>query len=157
MTDLQKVKERLIYSLYDFELSRSRFELCPSNIGFLQPFKTPSDVHQQIKTMLISPIIGLFSIVNGVFNVIENILIMAVSIPCFSPTLFIEGIVGGVAALERMIVTPLVACAVTLASLVSLVTRTLATIFSYDGGEFKNDSLSFLPDNPFKNVNLSPN
>ena len=157
MTDLQKVKERLIYSLYDFELSRSRFELCPSNIGFFQPFKTPSDVHQQIKTMLISPIIGLFSIVNGVFNVIENILIMAVSIPCFSPTLFIEGIVGGVAALERMIVTPLVACAVTLASLVSLVTRTLATIFSYDGGEFKNDSLSFLPDNPFKNVNLSPN
>ena len=82
---------------------------------------------------------------------------MAVSIPCISPSLFIEGLVDSVAALESTIVTPLVASVVTLASLVSMVTRTLATVFSYDGGEFKNDFLTFLPENPYKGAQASLN
>ena len=157
VTDLKKVKQRLIGSLYSFEINRSQYELCPSNIGFFQPFKTPSDVQQQLKTTLVSPLVGLFSIVPNILHLIKSILIMAVSIPCISPALLIEGLVDSVAALESTIVTPLVASIVTLASLVSMVTRTLATVFSYDGGEFKNDLLSFLPKNPYKGVQASLN
>ena len=157
MTDLKKVKSRLTSSLYLFEFYRARYELCPSNVGFFQPFNTASDVQQQVKTTLVSPIIGLITIVPNICRLIGSILIMAVSIPCISPALFIEGFVDSVATLQSTIVTPLVACAVTLASLASIVTRTLATIFSYDGGEFENDLLSFLPDNPYEDQNHSLN
>ena len=112
-------------------------------------------MQQQLKTTLVSPLVGLFSIVTCITNLIKSMLIMAVSIPCISPSLFIEGLVDSVAALVSIIVTPLVASVVTLASLVSMVTRTLATVFSYDGGEFKNDLFSFLPENPYKNVLVS--
>ena len=74
-----------------------------------------------------------------------------------SPDLFIHGLVDSVAALESTIVVPLVAIAVTLASLVSIVTRSLATVFSYNDGGFNNDLLSFLPENPFKNWDCSLN
>lgn len=157
MTDLTKVKRRLIGSLYSFEFNRSKYELCPSNIGFFQPFKTPFDVQQQLKTTLVSPLVGLFSIAPNILFLIKDLLIMAVSIPCISPDLFIEGLVDSVAALESTIVTPLVASVVTLASLISMVTRALATIFSYDGGEFENDLLWFLPDNPYKGLAASLN
>lgn len=152
VTDLKKVKRQLIGSLYIFEFNRIKYELCPSNIGFFHPFKTSSDVQQQLKTTLVSPLVGLFSIVPNILHLIKSILIMAVSIPCISPSLFIEGLVDSVSALESAIVTPLVASVVTLASLVSMVTRTLATVFSYDGGEFKNDLLSFLPENQYKDL-----
>lgn len=85
VTDLKKVKERLIASLYSFEINRSKYELCPSNIGFFQPFKTPSDVQQQLKTTLVSPLVGLFSIVPNILYLIKSLLIMAVSIPCINP------------------------------------------------------------------------
>lgn len=152
MTDLNKVKQRFVESLYLFEIDRARYELCSSDTGFFQPFKTASDLQQQIKTTFVSPISGLFSILGNILFLIKNVLMMTISIPCMSPNLFIEGLVGGVAALEATIVTPLVAIAVTLASLVSMLTRTLATVFSYDGRKFRNDLLSFLPENPFKGI-----
>jgi len=74
-----------------------------------------------------------------------------------SPDLFIHGLVYSVADLESTIVVPLVAIVVTLASLVSMVTRTLATVFSYDLGQFNNEFLQFLPKCPFKNEDYSLN
>ena len=87
---------------------------------------------------------------------------MVVSIPCLSPNLFIEGLVDSAEASVSTVVTPSVAIVVTFSSLISMVTRALATVFSFDGGEFmseefKRDFLSFMPDNPRKNASLSLN
>ena len=151
MTDLYTFKRQLVGSLYSYEFHRGKYNLCTSKIGFFQPFKTPSDVQQQIKTTLVTPIIGLFSFAINIALLIKNLFIMAISIPCLSSDLFTEGLVDGVSALESTLVSPLVTTTVALASLLSLVTRTIATAFSFDGGEFNYNWLSFLPENPYKN------
>ena len=152
MAAWEKHKHHLTRLVSEFETIRYHYELCPSKTGFFQPFKTASDVHQQIKTTLVSPVMGLFSIVPNLIKAIQGVLVMAISIPCLSPDLFITGLVETVAALAAIIITPLVALAVTLASLVSLITRTIATCISYNGGEISDDWLSFLPDNPYKHL-----
>ena len=146
----KNIKKELIYSLYSFELERAKYQLCPSNIGFFQPFKKISDVQQQVKTTLISPIIGLCSIIPNIIEIIKNIVITGIGMSIFDRNLFIIGLTSTVYALERMIIVPLVASIVTLASLLSIVTRTIAAVGSFNGGEFTNNLFPFLPDNPFK-------
>lgn len=149
MPSLDRVKTRVKNSLYCFEGPRRKYRLCPASRGFFQPFTSFAGVQQQIKTTLISPFIGLFSIVENSLQLIKAVLIMVMSIPCMSPDLFIEGLADSLGALVSMIVCPLVATGVTLASLVSILTRTFATAFSYEGDEFNTELLSFLPDNPY--------
>ena len=96
--------------------------------GFFKPFETPSDVQQHIKTILVQPIFGLIYIVHNVVRLIEDILILAVSIPCISPALFIKGLVDSVDALASIIAIAVSICALTLIFLVSIATRTYATV-----------------------------
>lgn len=113
-------------SLCFFNAGR-RYILC-QKIGFFDPFETPSDVQQQIKTILVLPIIGLTHIAQNIIRLIKDILILAVSIPCISPALFIDGLVDSVDALASIIAFAVNTCARTLISLVSIVTRTYATV-----------------------------
>lgn len=152
MPNLPKVNQPLINPLYSFDNELGKYGLSSANICFFRPFKSLSDVQQLIKTTLVSPLIGLFTIVSTILRLIKDILLMAISISCMSPNLFKEGFVEGRAAVESIIVTPFITAGVTLASLLSLVTRSFATVFSCVNGKFEDDSLSAVHEAPYPSI-----
>lgn len=152
MIRLQDVKNKLVSGLYEFDYNRRRYGLCSSNTGFFQPFKSFLDGQQQVKTALVAPIIGLGNVLGNMTGLIKNVLLIAISVPCLSPDLFVDGLVSSATNIEAGVVNPVVALVVSAAAVISIFTRLAATLLSYDGGAFKNDWLAFLPDNPYANI-----
>lgn len=127
---IKDIKDNIKSGLNTPNLYRSKYGLAHSNTRFFQPFQSVSDAQQQLKTTLITPIVGLFSAARYALSAIKGILIMVASIPCLSPDLLNEGFIDAIGGIVTAVVIPIMTLATTLASLISLVTRSIVTLKS---------------------------
>ena len=148
--DTVDLETRLRRGLYRFDFwYRRHHELTLYRTGFFQPFNDAEDLHLQWKSCIVAPYIGVTTLASSCLGLMFSLLQMAISIPCISPSLFVDGALGAAESITAGIVTPIVALAVTIGSLVSLATRMIATLFDFNLGHSDHRFLSFLPPNPY--------
>lgn len=144
-SDIQ-IASALRKAIYRFEKLRDDFSLTKHQIGFFHQFSNMSEFVTQLKTAILSPLLGLSWAVHAFLNcclfflsLIFNLLQGKSDLIYLESFYILFCIVTG-------IITPLVSVMVSLASFFALFTRTLATVFpsiSTDD-EFKSKILDSL-------------
>lgn len=119
--------KEVIYTLFGFESYRSKYQLCDAKNGFFKPFDGIRDIQQQIKTTLVAPVIVL-DCLYAIPSLIKSVAICLIGAVCLDYDLFTRGMTDLLLSVMITIVIPVVATVVTLASAVSLFTRTFGTI-----------------------------
>ncbi len=119
---------------------REHYHLTSASTGFFQPYRSIADVHQQYKTVLVAPFIGLSGALIHTTAALRHLFLMALSIPCLSKDLFEEGAEQFVRHSTQVITVPLAAIFVTVGAMCAMLTRTLATAADYFSSEDSNDN-----------------
>ena len=130
MTYLTRLSQKMYKNLSQFEECRNFYELSSKDTDFFQPFHNLADFQKLIKTILVAPLIGLDAIIVAISQLIRVILLFAISMLCMDMILAEQAVTVFVLSIENMIVTPFIAIIVTIGSVVSLVTRGIATVCS---------------------------
>ncbi|NDH08401.1 MAG: hypothetical protein EBY16_02060 [Gammaproteobacteria bacterium] len=128
MTCLADLPNEMHKNLSIFKYYRGLYELSPANTTFFQPFHNLADFQQLIKTILVAPLVGLDFIIMPIPQLIKAFLLFAISMLCMDMKLAEQAVTEFVLNIESMIVIPFIALIVTIGSVVSLLTRGIATV-----------------------------
>lgn len=128
-----KFTDELYCKLFDFELCRKYYSLSSAKNGFFTPFNTLADVQQQLRTTLVAPLLAVTAPLILIPNLIKDIGITLIGLLCGDDQLAGKGMHDLLLSALNLIVFPMVAAVVALASVLSLVTRSLGTLFPRSG------------------------
>ena len=115
-------------TLSGFDTYRKHYKLSDATNGFFKPFENLSDVQQQLRTTLVSPLIAVAIPLGLIPHLIKNVAIVLLGMGLCDADLLGTGIKDLMVNIIQAVVILLVATVVALASAISLVTRTFGTL-----------------------------
>lgn len=145
MAYLTGLADKMHENLHMFDKLRKLYNLSSKHTLFFQRFGEVENCQKLIKTILFLPLIGLDLTICMISNLIKAILAFAISMLFMDMVSAKDAISLFVTSFANMIVVPSLAIITTVGSIVSLVTRGIATVCS-DNSDNSDEHASYLID-----------